>query len=218
MSSNGGFPVGGGDCHYFLHDLGWRKRLSGRATDQPLECGQHLVLASHGRDTARLSRSPYSLMVLASVDWGSVPEWFAAIGTVGALFVALILLRNELADRRRAAEVADRRPADGIFAWAEPRTDAGGWQTFVHNRSDEPIYDAVVYFTPLTDPPLPTEESVWGTVPPGGPKAGDRYGDRPGDLFGIPPVEIEFTDGRGRHWRRDDTGQLQRLDTRHPFD
>ena len=115
----------------------------------------------------------------ASVDWGSVPEWFAAIGTVGALFVALILLRNELADRRRAAEVGDHRPADGVFAWAEPRTDAGGWQTFVLNRSDEPIYDAVVYFIPLTDPPLPTQESVWGTVPPGGPKPGDSYGDRP---------------------------------------
>lgn len=156
--------------------------------------------------------------MLASVDWGSVPEWFAAIGTVGALFVALVLLRNELADRRRAAEVADRRPADGIFAWAEPRTDAGGWQTFILNRSDEPIYDAVVYFTPLTDPAIPTQESVWGTIPPGGPKPGDRYGDRPGDLFGIPPVEIEFTDGRGRHWRRDARGQLQKLGSRRPFD
>jgi hypothetical protein len=107
-------------------------------------------------------------MVLG-VEWGNVPDWFAAFGTAGALFVALWLLRNEMRDRRRAAEVADQKPANGVFAWVEPRTDAGGWQTFVHNRSDEPVYDAVVYFTPLTDPPMPTIESVWSTIPRGKP-------------------------------------------------
>jgi len=156
--------------------------------------------------------------MILGVEWGDVPGWFAAIGTVGALFVALVLLHNERRDRERAAEVADQKPADGIFAWVAPRTDAGGWQTFVHNRSDEPVYDAVVYFTPLTDPPMPTVESVWGTIPPGETKPGDRYGDRPADIFGIPPVEIEFTDGRGRHWRRNSEGKLQQIDHRSPFD
>lgn len=154
---------------------------------------------------------------MPNMNWGSVPDWLAAVGTVGALFVALALLCREMKDRRHAAEMADRKPADGVFAWVEPRTDAGGWQTFVLNRSDQPVYDAVVYFTPLTDPPLPTVESVWGTVPPGDPRPGDRFGDHPTDLFGIPTVEIEFTDGRGRHWRRDADGQLRRLEHRSPF-
>jgi len=155
---------------------------------------------------------------VSRIDWGSMPAWFAAVGTVGALFVALILLRNEMRDRKRTAEIADQKPANGIFVWVEPRTDAGGWQTFVHNQSDEPVYDAVVYFTPLTDPPMPTVDSVWGTIPPREVRPGDLYGDRPADIFGIPPVEIEFSDGRGRHWRRDASGQLRRLDPRMPFD
>ena len=157
--------------------------------------------------------------MILGVEWGNVPGWFAAIGTVGALFVALWLLRTDMRDRKRTAEVVDQKPANGIFAWVEPRTDAGGWQTFVHNRSDEPVYDAVVYFTPLTDPPLRTVESVLGTIPPRREaKPGDLYGDRPTDIFGIPPVEIEFTDGRGRHWRRDASGRLRRLGHRTPFD
>ncbi|GBE22664.1 MAG TPA: hypothetical protein ENH00_13925 [Actinobacteria bacterium] len=156
--------------------------------------------------------------MIASIEWGNVPDWFAAIGTVGTLLVALLLLGNEMRDRRRAAEIADQKPADGVFVWVTPRTDAGGWQTFVHNRSDEPVYDAVVYFTPLTEAPMPTVEAVWGTIPPGETTPGDRYGDRPTDIFGIPAVEIEFTDGRGRHWHRDSEGQLQQVDQRTPFD
>lgn len=132
---------------------------------------------------------------MSRIDWGSVPAWFAAVGTVGALFVGLILLRNEMRDRRRTAEFVDQKPANEIFAWIKPRTDAGGWQTFVHNRSDEPVYDAVVYFTRLTDAPMPTVEAAWGTIPPGEAIPGDLYGDRPDDIFGIPSVEIEFTDG-----------------------
>lgn len=154
----------------------------------------------------------------AIVDWGTVPDWFAGVGTVGALIIALVLLKNEMADRKRVAESHDRKPADAIFAWVQPRTDAGGWEAYVMNRGDGPVYDAVVYYTPLTDPPLPTVESVWGTIPPGDARPGDRYADHPTDLFGIPPVEIEFTDGRGRHWRRKADGQLSLLQHRTPFD
>ena len=115
------------------------------------------------------------------------------------------------------ADAIDQKPASDIFVWVEPRSDVGGWQTWVTNRSDEPVYDAVVYFTPLSDPPMPTVESVWGTIPPGDAKAGDRYGDRPTDGFGIPPVEIEFSDGRERHWRRGSSGELREVSHRSPF-
>lgn len=155
---------------------------------------------------------------MANVDWGSAPDWLAAIGTVGALGVALYLLRQEMQERRRSLKRADRAPADQIFAWAQPRTDAGGWQTFVLNKSDEPVYDVVVRLTPLSEPPLPPYEAVWGTVAPGDARAGDSFSNRPNDLFGVPSVDVEFTDGRGRHWIRRAGGELEQLDHRAPFD
>lgn len=154
---------------------------------------------------------------MSGVDWGSVPDWFAAVGTVGALLVALVLLGKEMSDRREAKSRADRYPADGIFAWAAPRTDAGGWQTFLLNTTSEPVYDVVVRFQRFADTSQ-VSESVFGTLPPGGPTPGDRYGDRPDDVFGIPPVEIEFTDGRSRYWLRNFDGQLRELEARMPFD
>lgn len=155
--------------------------------------------------------------MILTVDWGNVPGWFAAVGTVGALLVAFWLLRREIDDKRSMADVVDQKPASGVFVWVEPRSDAGGWQTWATNRSDEPVYGAVVYFTPLTDPPMPTVESVWGTIPPGEARVGDSYGDHPSDVFGVPPVEIEFTDGRGRHWRRGVAGELREISQRAPF-
>lgn len=151
-------------------------------------------------------------------DLGNAPDWVAAIGTVGTLGVALKLLRNEMRDRERATEVADQRPANGVFAWVDPRTDAGGWETSALNRSDEPVYDAVVYLTFLTGSPVPITDPALGTIPPGQTKLGGRSGDRPGDPVGRPDVEIEFTDGRGRHWRRDSRGHLQQVDHRTPVD
>lgn len=159
-----------------------------------------------------------SAVTVGVLQWGNVPEWLAAIGTVGALAVALFLLKQEIDDRRRAKSKAQQWPASGIVAWAEPRTDAGGWQTVALNRSDEPVYDVVVRFTPLREGGSDPIESVSGTLAPGPPKPLDTYGDTPQDLFGIPPVEIEFTDGRGRHWLRTANGALNQLDSRQPFD
>lgn len=51
--------------------------------------------------------------------WGDIPSWLSAIGTVGALFTALWLLREDLKDRRenRTAdrERTARRISDGAI-------------------------------------------------------------------------------------------------------
>lgn len=155
----------------------------------------------------------------AAIDWGSVPDWFAAIGTVGALVVALLLLGKELKDRRRAAALADLQPASQVFAWAKPEKARKGWATYVLNGSNEPIYDVIVRFTPRIDRSgAQTVERLWGTVAPGRPEKGDWYPNDPREVFGFPRVEIEFTDGRGRHWVRDPDGHLEQRDFRMPFD
>jgi hypothetical protein len=41
-------------------------------------------------------------LLAASPDWGTVPDWLAAVGTLAAFAVALRLLGKELAARRGA--------------------------------------------------------------------------------------------------------------------
>ena len=36
--------------------------------------------------------------------------------------------------------------------------------------------------------------------------------------FGIPLVELEYTDSEGKHWRRDRFGKVEEIRSRKPFD
>jgi hypothetical protein len=74
------------------------------------------------------------------MNLGSLPDWLAAIGTVGALFVSLGLLRED----RRLRAVAQ---AARISVWAEWRRALEGHDTserqyfaYINNASDAPIY------------------------------------------------------------------------------
>jgi hypothetical protein len=100
-------------------------------------------------------------LLAAGPDWGSVPDWLAAIGTLAAFAVALRLLAKELAARREVEEDRRREQARLISAWPEvpevpgvkdlPRdTDVDDWlretgtEAYVHlvmkNGSAEPVY------------------------------------------------------------------------------
>jgi hypothetical protein len=101
------------------------------------------------------------LPLAAGPDWGTVPDWLAAVGTVAAFAVALGLFRKEQKARREYEEDRRREQARLISAWPEapevpgvkdrPRnTDVIAWMretgtdAYVHlvmkNGSAEPVY------------------------------------------------------------------------------
>lgn len=163
----------------------------------------------------------------ASADiWGDVPSWLSAIGTVGALLVAMWLLFEEIKDRRASREADKQRVARRLSGWCEVKGDEA--ILWIQNLSEEPAYDVVGYLgkagTNLESLPYPDNvymEAGFGVVPPGQ-KLDFKIDDRrffASDIFpDIPAVAIEFTDANGRHWRRLANGELKNIPHRRPFD
>ena len=50
-------------------------------------------------------------------NFGDVPTWIAAIGTVGALAGSLVLIRGQLGEWTQAAEDRRRGQAENVSAW-----------------------------------------------------------------------------------------------------
>lgn len=168
-----------------------------------------------------------NLMVQLSAEvWGDVASWISAIGTAGALLIAMLLLRIESKERLAQRESMKRNVARKISGWCEVNNDHA--VLWIQNLSDEPVYYVVGYigkqWTNLED--LPDDdneyiETVYGTVPPGT-KLDYRIEDvkyfKRGLFPDIPEVAIEFTDANGLHWRRLSNGKLIHLVCRRPFD
>jgi hypothetical protein len=155
-------------------------------------------------------------LLAAGPDWGTVPDWLAAIGTLAAFVVALRLLAKELTARREQEE--DRRRAQArlvnawlTMKWRESDGEAESWFV-VTNASDEPVYQVKVTVVPgdsgfASDPemargqaetieenwnsPLLPHESRDGCVP-------DEWNwwTRKASLG------LSFTDSQGRRWKR----------------
>jgi len=90
-------------------------------------------------------------MVLASVEWGTVPDWLAAIGTVGALLAGAAILNKQRTSLEQQAEMfqwqaeeRERGQALRVTGWVE-RVDEDKIVGHVANGSDEPIYSCVLY-------------------------------------------------------------------------
>jgi hypothetical protein len=131
------------------------------------------------------------------VDLGALPDWIAAIGTVLAFWVALVVFIVALKDRRRqqAAQVA---------AWLERGED----ETSLHiiNSSDVPIYNVRAdvkllgqsrnFYLPVLGP---RADEILVKVPmPGGRQVSEKFAN----------VEVFFTDSSGKRWRRREDGKL----------
>ncbi|MFJ6197508.1 hypothetical protein [Micromonospora sp. NPDC092111] len=144
------------------------------------------------------------------IDWGSVPDWFGGLGTVGALLFGVLSLRREIRARRREDRAARARQARLVSASA--RIEGGGvLRVRVANDSDGPVFDLAVA------PEVPTADSGAGAVVPVAAVTGpvDRLnGHRDGELFvtvdrsvdltayASATVELRFTDQQGNRWRR----------------
>jgi hypothetical protein len=160
--------------------------------------------------------------------YGTLPDWFAALGTVGAFIAGLLLLRKELDARREAQDDRRRAQARLVAAWASnPRRpeDESSVPEFVvvtRNGSDEPVYDVLVeLFSRLLNfqPPgmsqrqQPVLRLGFDVLPPQY-KEVQRVAQ---NQDGIPGwLTISFRDSQGYRWRRHGNGWLELLEGPHP--
>lgn len=142
------------------------------------------------------------------IAWGTVPDWVAAIGTVGTLAIALAIL---LADRRKES----RRQADGFVTWYTITSHHGNMKkrswtldVFAHNATDSPIPVGAIRSRASVEPnfikPLSETEEV-GKPP--------RWDIHPGQqtITSIPldsdprslQIVVDFRDSHGVTWHRD---------------
>ncbi|MFI6584575.1 extracellular solute-binding protein [Embleya sp. NPDC050493] len=154
------------------------------------------------------------------VDWGAVPDWLSAAGSLFALAfgaVALVVTRRTFRieserDRINAeirhGQLASVRAAQAtrLSAWWGQAPD-GRWGTFVRNASEAPVYQ--VYVTVLGPDDHSDQAKVHHMVIP--PAEQPRF--CPVDISAAPPdtarrVKLTFTDGAGVRWLRNQYGAL----------
>jgi hypothetical protein len=191
-----------------------------RLPDPERSSSPRVVSAEHGGRPRAITRT-------VRLDWGSLPAWVAAIGTVGTLAFTLMLVRRELRDRR--AEQARL-----VNAWTdswryryplEAEPEVTTCDVVVRNSSAQPAYAVRVAVLPwdwnrhqreggigrvfLTLPPeqtmKPQDFSYQFPPPPSNePDPGLN-----------PPILLTFIDSNGRKWCRWPDGVLQDLGVIH---
>jgi hypothetical protein len=150
------------------------------------------------------------------VAWGTVPDWTAAVGTVGSLVGLSIGLTQERSRRRQdeasaARERADREASQARLISTSLRItgDPAGarFLVLVVNDSEAPIYD--VDATMLEDGGSPIARWSCDRVGPHGDETGDVR--TPGPAPASANVTVTFTDNNGLRWQRAAQEQPMRL-------
>ena len=150
--------------------------------------------------------------------WGTAADWFAAVGTVGALFAALYVLLQE----RRGKE---RELARAITAWhveqmemstEDDVADTASINVTVHNASAQPavgIEATVLWDDGAVSHLSPTAASKYDApfvpeVLPG--DSAEFRLDQRGEIRGVEMVHVRFVDGNGVPWVRNLTMKRMR--------
>jgi hypothetical protein len=105
---------------------------------------------------------------LCSMDWGTLPDWVAAISTGGAFAVTLFLLGREMKARKQAEKDRLESEARKVAAWVD-------WHVHelainLKNAAETPVYDCIVYLGPSRSrsvPGLETWDFHFPVVAPG---------------------------------------------------
>lgn len=147
------------------------------------------------------------------MELGSWAEWFAAIGSVGAVIVALFVATRESRLRRKENT---RKQADSISAWPIYFGLLHSKKlVIISNNTQLPIYDVLVSFGVAYGAGQGYSEgddyqSMILRVPPGEyfVKSPKDYG---GGMHTQLGVAISFRDVNGKFWLRDATGVLTEL-------
>ncbi|MFB8385571.1 hypothetical protein ACFC3F_00345 [Microbacterium sp. NPDC055910] len=160
-----------------------------------------------------------------SQAWGTVPEWFAAIGTVGAFAATILIIQSERIRRRRAQADAfvthtsvrwtPKVALDGLSArkMRKIEEEEGGqlyhWviRLYVHNTSNQPI----VYTNLRSDPRLGIDYHVHQTmhISDSGDMAiapGESFSKDVGGFPDSPSGKefyLQFIDASGKSWVRE---------------
>ena len=148
-------------------------------------------------------------------SWGTLPDWLAAFGTVGAFVAGLRLLRKELDTRREAVEDRRRAQARLVSAWVSPaRVRTGlepeevdfGHTLTARNGSDEPVHNVMVKLYRMRQPQENAGAFYFDVLPPQSTEERSFVRD-PG---GLPWLLVSwFTDAQGYSWERLPNGSLR---------
>ena len=151
----------------------------------------------------------------SQIEVGSVAEWFAAVGTIAAVLVALYLATCETL-RAQRRETLDQ--AKQISAWRLEHL--GSTQVLISNASSLPIFDVLISYGVCYGAGTPfsrgaASQTFVMRIPPGRYLAKEPKGGGSGMGVVIGP-SISFRDASGFFWRRDAKGEL--IQTKeHPF-
>jgi hypothetical protein len=164
------------------------------------------------------------LPLAAGPDWGTVPDWLAAVGTLAAFAVALRLLAKELAARREQEEDRRREQASRVACWLEivedpdwpprhwaPDKPVRAVAAVLQNGSEEPVYDCRVHIEldPGASGKLVSGDRQYSleerTLPPGRTQRSVSF-----PREDLPPAStrMSFRDAAGRRWTRYPDGRL----------
>src|SRR5581483_640017 len=174
--------------------------------------------------------------VMEATIVSSIPEWItafatvgSALGTIGAVIVALWLARNK---GRETREREDRRQAEQITAWFVPYTgeQSSSYMVYmglrVRNASDQLVYDLIAEVVSVQGAfrDAAVGESgernleygtLVGNVPPGEVTTRINTGGR--GMYVRHAIELAFKDAAGRCWLRRGNGSLERIN-KHPIE
>lgn len=128
------------------------------------------------------------------VDWGSVPAWLGAIGTVSAVVVALTLAvrdsrQHAAAEKVRAAERNDLEAAQARLVFSAI-TASGGLMVTIKNSSGAPIHHLSLDNVVKIDSP----DAMWRVNPR---VRGARAESNTLEAQGEFKIPVEHTDGTG---------------------
>jgi hypothetical protein len=168
---------------------------------------------------------------IAKAEWGTIPDWVTAFGTLAAFFVALRLLAKELAARREYEEDRRRDQARLVNAWLAYKTyGRRPGRVAGKNRSEKSVYDLTATTVTAGSPWVSDPESLWlgsdEDLPDASPDLRKVHAQRiqwpilnpgetreyvssdPDSSHGYVVIGLFFTDSRGRLWKRLPNGTL----------
>jgi hypothetical protein len=151
--------------------------------------------------------------ILAHAAWGSVPDWFAAVGTVGALVATARLLAIEAGRRHDERSHGEAAQASLVTWWMGTHVEGSTFEVHIRNSGDAPAYGALLVRRK-------TNNLVLHTLPPGE-TLNIRYDfevANPGlASYEYEHMYLHFMDTHHRAWRRGAWGILERLPSADPL-
>lgn len=154
-----------------------------------------------------------------TINWGSVPDWFAAVGTVGALLATVAIIAREKREQRRAS-------ADSLVSWVLTTAQQGedgqtefGHAVHLHNVGSQPIPQVMIIRKIGASQKIEMQRlSVVGLSP--GQSVSSRVKTSPSTSE--PILWLRIQDASGKPWIRDlqtnqyiSRRQLRRLSRKH---